>query len=148
MTRTVVRAEAEHAAQIALHVLHALRLVIDRELAVAVPDDGRGKQLHRIVMLDGDEILGLVTHGGGGIGLRRITARLVGLLDHVGLVESRVQIGGVDIRLVFDTHEGRRETRRFPILGDHQRDRLAVELDRCRRRADGNGEPPGATSSL
>ena len=80
-------------------------------------------------MLGGDEILGLVTHGGGGIGLCRITTRLVGLLDHVGLVESRVQIGGVDIRFVFDTHEGRRKMRRFPILGDHQRDRLAVELD-------------------
>ena len=125
----IVGAEAEHAAHIALHVLHALRLVEDRELAVAVPNHRRGKQLHRIVMLGRDEILGLVTHGGSGIGFRRVTTRLLGLFDHVGLVETRMQIGFVAFRLVFDAHQRGREARGLPVVGDHQGDRLAVELD-------------------
>ena len=76
MTRTSSGFMLEHAAQIALHVLHALGLVVDRELAVAVPDHGRGEQLHRIVMLDRNVIFGLMAHGGRGQRLRGIAARL------------------------------------------------------------------------
>ena len=73
----LVRLHLEHAAKISLHVLHALRLVVDRELAV-VPDRRRGEQFHRIVVLGGDEILGLVAHIGRRkrlLGIRRAASR-------------------------------------------------------------------------
>ena len=60
----VVRFHVEYAAEIALHVLHALRLVVDRELAVAVPHHRRRVQFHRIVMFDRDEVFRLMAHGG------------------------------------------------------------------------------------
>ncbi len=136
----IVRVHAEYAADIALHVLHALRLVVDRQLAVAVPPHRRGKQLHRIVMLDRDEIFGLVAHSGRRIGFRRVAARLIGFVDDEGLIEPRVQVGDVGFRLVFDPDERRREARNLPLFGHHQRDRLSVELDlviveRAERRA-------------
>ena len=131
MTRTSSGFMLEHAAEIALHVLHALGLVVDRELAVAVPHHRRGKQLHRIVMLDRDEIFGLVAHLGRRKGLRGVAARLLpGFSDrHKALVALRIQVGDVRLLLVFDAHQRGREARGLPILGEHQRDRLAVEHD-------------------
>jgi hypothetical protein len=38
----VVRLHVEDAAEILLHILHALGLVVDGELAAALPDRGRG----------------------------------------------------------------------------------------------------------
>ena len=63
-------------------------------------------------------------------GLRGVAARLLRLVDHEGLAEPRVQVGGVLFRLVFDPHQGGGEPRGLPIVRDHQRDRLTVELDR------------------
>ena len=136
----IVRLHVEHAAEIALHVLHALRLVVDGELAVAVPHRGRGEQLHRIVVLGRDEIFGLVAHVGRRKGLRGVAARLLGLLDDEGLVALRMQIGDVRLLLVFDAHQRGGEARGLPLLGQHQRDRLAAEHDpvvveRAERRA-------------
>ena len=74
----IVGLHVEDAADVALHVLHALRLVVDGDPAVAVPHDGRGEQLHRIVVLDRDEILGLMAHVGcrvGFIARRRAASR-------------------------------------------------------------------------
>ena len=68
----ILRLHAEHAAEIALHVLHALGLVVDRELAVALEDHRRGIELHRVVVLDRNVVLALVAHGGG-------SKRLLGL---------------------------------------------------------------------
>ena len=72
----VLRLHAEHAAEIPLHVLHALGLVVDRELAAALEDHRRGIELHRVVMLDRNEIFGLVAHRGGGQRLLGRAARL------------------------------------------------------------------------
>ena len=52
----------------------------------------------------------------------------------------RMQIGDVRFWLVFDPHQRGREARGLPILGEDQRDRLAVEHDlvvveRAERRA-------------
>ena len=80
-------------------------------------------------MLDRDEVLGFVPYGRRGKGLCRIATRFVGLFNHEGLIEPRVQIGGMCLRLVLDMHQRGRKTRDLPFLGDHQRDRLAVELD-------------------
>src|SRR5258707_8541534 len=44
-------------------------------------------------------------------------------------VEPRVQVGGVGLRFIFDTHQRSRKLRNLPLLGQHQRDRLMVELD-------------------
>src|SRR4029077_2755750 len=87
-----------------------------------------------------NEVLGLVAHDRCGNSLPRIAARFVGLFNHVGLIAPRVQIGVVALRLILDTHERGRKTCDLPLLGDHQRDRLAVELDlviveRTKRRA-------------
>ena len=62
----LVRLQAEHAAEIALHVLHALGLVVDREPAVLLDDRRGGKELHRVVVLDRRRVFALVAHGSGG----------------------------------------------------------------------------------
>src|SRR3954447_4682588 len=77
-TSHLVRLQLEHAADIALNVLHALRLVEDRELAVSLDDHRRGIELHRVVMLDRDGILALVAHLGCREGLLGRAARLWG----------------------------------------------------------------------
>ena len=125
----LVRLLVEHAAQIALHVLHALGLVIDRQLAAAVPHHGGGKQLHRVVMLGRDEILGLVADIGRGIGLGGIAMRLFGLLDHKGLIALLVEVGDEGLLLILDVNERGRVAGGFPFLRQHQRDRLAAEHD-------------------
>ncbi len=71
----LLRLHAEHAAQVLLHVLHALRLVVHRELAAALVDHRRGIQLHRVVMLDRHEVLGLMAHRGCSQRLVRLPAR-------------------------------------------------------------------------
>ena len=58
----IVRLHAEYAGDVALNVLHALGLVVNRQLAVVLEHDRRGVQLHRIVMLDRDVILTIVPH--------------------------------------------------------------------------------------
>jgi len=123
----IVRLYLEHAAQIALHVLHALGLVIDRELAVAVPHHRRGIQLHRIVVLDRDVIFGLVAHGGGRIGPVGLAAPR--LFDHETLVAPGEQVGAVRLVFVFDAHQRSREAGGLPLLGQHQGDRLIAEQD-------------------
>ena len=92
------------------------------------------------MVLDRNEVFGLVAHGRRSKGLRRIATRFVGLFNHEGLIAPGVQIGVVALRLILDMHERGRKTRDLPLLGDHQRDRLAVELDlviveRTKRRA-------------
>ena len=72
----VVRLHAEHAADVALNVLHALGLVVDRQLAVALEDHRRGVQLHRIVVLDRHIIFAAVAHLGRGERLFSCAARL------------------------------------------------------------------------
>ena len=67
----LVRGEAEHVAEVVLDVLHPLRLVVDGELAVLVPDHGRREQLHRVVMLDRHVVLRFDSHGGAGEGASR-----------------------------------------------------------------------------
>ena len=71
-----VRASSRRRCKVALHVLHALRFVVDVSLPPAVPDDRRGEQLHRIVVLDRDVIVGLVSHVGSGEGLVGVASRL------------------------------------------------------------------------
>ena len=135
----ILRLHAEHAAEILLHVLHALGLVVDRELAARLEDHRRGIELHRVVMLDRHVVFGLVAHRGRG-------QRLVGLAaclrrrEHglhrirrspVGTAASRCAMHVRDVRflLVFHSHQRRRKARDLRRLGDHQRDRLAVEHD-------------------
>ena len=125
----IVRFLGEHAAQIALYVLHALGLVIDRELAAAVPPHRGGKQFHRIVMLGGNEIFGFMTHLGCRIGFRGIAVRFVGLLDDKRLIAPPMQIGDEGLLFVFDVHQRGSVARDLPFLGQHQRDRLAAEHD-------------------
>ena len=40
-----------------------------------------------------------------------------------------MEIGNEGFLLVFDAHQGGREARDFPLLGEHQRDRLPAEHD-------------------
>ena len=80
-------------------------------------------------MLDRDEILGLVPHVGCGISLVGLATWLLGLVDRDGIIEPCVQVGREIVRLIFDAHQGGREPRNLPLLGEHQRDRLAIELD-------------------
>jgi len=135
----IVRLEPEHAADIALHVLHALCLVVDRELA-AVEDNGRGEQLHRIVILGGNEILALVPRRRFFKSPRGVAARLLRLFDRSSLFQARMQIGRKAFRFVLDIHERCRKTCGLPVLREHQRDRLSVEpdpvvIERAKRRA-------------
>ena len=144
----IVRLLFEHAAEIALDVLHALRLVIDRELAVAFPHRGRSKQFHRVVVLGRDEIFGLVPDGGRHKGLRGVAVRLVGLRDGKGLIALLVKVGDEGLLFIFDAHERGGVARDLPFLGQYQRDRLPIEFD-LSSYSGRNGEPfSGATSSF
>ena len=136
----IVRLQVEDGAEIALHVLHALGLVVDRELAVAVPHHRRRVQFHRIVMLGRDEVFRLVAHRGRRIGSVGIAARLFRLRHDEGLVALRLQVGDEVRFFVFDAQERSGEARDFPLLGEDQGDRLSAELDlvvvqRAERRA-------------
>ena len=121
---------AEHAAQKFVDVLDALRLVIDHEFAVAVPDDRACIELHRIVMLGRNEVVRLVLHGRSCKRSCGVAARLVRLLYLGGLAPLGSEIGRKRLLLViFDPHQRRGEFGGFPVLRYDQRDRLAVELD-------------------
>jgi hypothetical protein len=80
-------------------------------------------------MLDWDVVLGFMPYGRRGVGLCGIATRLVGLFNHVGLIDPRVEIGGMCLGVVVDLDQGGRKPGDLPFLGEHQRDRLAVELD-------------------
>ena len=124
----LVRLHIEHAAEILLDVLHALRLVVHRELAV-VPHRRRGEQFHRIVVLGRNEIFGHVAHSGGRKSLLGIAARLCRRVDGKRLAALRVQIGNVRLLLVFDPDQRGGDAGGFPILRQHQRERLSAEMD-------------------
>ena len=134
----VLRLHAEHAAHIFVHVLHALGLVVYRELAVFLDGDCRGVELHRVVVLDRDIILGVVPHRGRGESLGSVAARLRrrehGALGTRGLhrdggVALAEHVGDVRFALILHADQRRRKARDLRRLGHHQRDRLAVELD-------------------
>lgn len=59
----IVARQTEDRAHIGLAVLDALRLVVDGDLAVAMPDHGRGMRFHRVVMLGRDRVLGADADG-------------------------------------------------------------------------------------
>ena len=131
----VLRLHLEHACDVALHVLHALRLVVDGEFAVPPVDHRGGIELHRIVMLHWDVILGFVAHLGCGECLPRFAARLRRAerrrlrLQGDGGIALLMEVGDVRLLLVFDAHQGGGKARDLPLLGDDQRDRLVVEAD-------------------
>ena len=117
----ILRLHAEHAAEIPLHVLHALGLVVDRELAAALEDHRRGIQLHRVVMLDRNEVFGLVAHRGRGQRLVGRAARLRrrehgldrigGSLCRDGCVALAMHVRHMRFLLVFHPNQRRREAR-------------------------------------
>ena len=118
-----------------LHVLHALGLVVDRELAARLEHDRRGIELHRVVMLDRRVIVGLVTDCGRGERLIGLAARLrrrqrafLGL-DRRRLVALTKDVRDEVFGRVFDLHQRRGMARDLRCFGDDQRDRLAVEHD-------------------
>ena len=135
----ILRLHAEHAAEITLHVLHALGLVVDRELAVALDDHRRGIELHRVVVLDRDIIFGVVAHrrrgeslfaasprGFGGVNM---APRDLSGLHRDGRVALAEHVRDVSLALVLHADQRRRKARDLRCLGHHQRDRLAVEHD-------------------
>ena len=122
-----------------MYVLHALGLVVDRELAAGLDDHRRGIELHRVVMLDWNEILGLVAHGGRS---QRLVGRAAHLrrrehglqwicrnLDPNGRLAPAAYVGDVCFPVVFHLNQGRGKSRDLPRFRYHQRDRLAVEHD-------------------
>ena len=148
----IIRLDAEHVAYIALYVLHALRLVVDRELAATVPDHRRGIQFHRVVMLDRDIVFALVARRG--CGERRLDraarlwngeralARLCRGFQTAGFIALAPEVGGVRLFVVLHQDQRRREARDLRLFGDDQGDRLAAEpnpvvVERAERRAVG-----------
>lgn len=136
----IIRLLAKHTAQKVVDVLDPLRLVIDCEPAVAVPDDGACIELHRIVMLRREDVIRLVPHCGHRQRRRGVAARLMRPI-HLGcLATLGLEIRRKRLLIVFDTHSGRGEFGSLPILRDDERDWLAVESDhvvieRAERRA-------------
>jgi hypothetical protein len=105
----VLLAQPEHFAEPALHVLRSLRLVVNREAAVALPDAGRAEHLHGIVMLRRQRVFQvdaerrvLESFGGIAARLRRprhpraFAGRAVGLLDRL------LEVGEMRLFLVSD----------------------------------------------
>lgn len=125
----IVRLHVEDAAQILLHVLHALGLVVDRELAAAFPDRRRGEQFHRIVMLDRNEIFRRVPHRRGRKRLIGLATRLRRRLDRHRLVAFGKEVGREPLRLVFHAYQRGGKARDLPFLGQDESDRLPVEQD-------------------
>ncbi len=80
-------------------------------------------------MLGRNEVFGYVTHLCRRKRLLGIAARLLGLVDRERLAALRVQVGDVMLFLVLDPHQRSGDTRGFPILGQHQRERLSAEMD-------------------
>ena len=108
--------QGEDAAEIALHVLHALGLVVDREPAVLLDDRRGGEELHRVVVLDRGRVFALVAHGGGGerrpggaARLRRGEQRLEGvrgILHGLGAVPLGMDVGDMGLALIGHPDQG------------------------------------------
>ncbi len=127
----VLGAEAEHAREIALDVLRALILVVDRDPAVALPDHGGAVHLHGIVMFGGEVILAGDPHRRvciSGLGIAAVFAALRSVPLGT-LVQCIAKVGVVLGGLVFDRDQRGGMARRLECLGDDQRDRLAAEMD-------------------
>src|SRR5262249_22040021 len=134
----IVGLHVEHAAKIALHVLHALGLVVDRELAAAIPPHRRGIRLHRVVVLDPDVILALMAYlrrsqcpFGRAAPLWRGEHVLAWPRDRNGLAALAMEVSGMCFFVVVHADQRRRETRNLPFLGDDQRDWLSTEPNRA-----------------
>ena len=133
----IVGAEPERVRHQLLRGLRALDLVVDRDLAVAVPMYGRGVHLHLHLVLDREMVVGRVLErriGECGLGIAPVLGRMIGvaLLARAGqelLGERRREVDIVRLGLVRDLDQAGREPRRLERLGDHHRDRLRVELD-------------------
>ena len=80
-------------------------------------------------MFDRDIIFALVAHIGRGEGFCRVASRLCRLIQGKGVFARARQIGDWLFCAVFDAHQRRRIACRFPIFGDHERDRLPAEHD-------------------
>jgi len=112
----VVRVHLEHAAYVALHVLHALDFVVDSQLDVALEDHRRRIQLHRVVMLNRHIILATVACRGGGERLlggtarlwwgERVLGRVCGGLQREGRITLAIQIR--DVRFFLVSHADQR----------------------------------------
>ena len=125
----IVRLHVEDAAQISLHVLHALGLVVDGELAAVLPDRGRGVQFHRIVMLDRNEIFRLVPYRCSRKSFVGLAARLLRLLDGHRLAAFGKEVGRERLGLIVHAHQRGGKARDLPFLRQDQGDRLPVEQD-------------------
>jgi hypothetical protein len=111
------------------YAVNVLGFVKDGQLVV-LPYRDRGMRLHRIVMLDGDAVLGFDFH-------RRIAQRFLGIAsfavrrarrDACGIANG-FRVGDVFLRVVRDFDEPRGVARLFVCLGDDQRHRLEIEED-------------------
>lgn len=112
-----------------MDVLDALRLVVDREAAAAVPDRCRRIELHRVVVLGREDVVGLMANRCPSQRRCGVAARLVRLVHLGGCAAFGFEIGRKRLLLVFDTHARCREFGSFPVLRDDERDWLTVELD-------------------
>ena len=124
---------AEDAVDIGLAVLRPLRLVVHDDALVAIPDDGGGVHLHRVVVLVGDAVFGFDAGGRRGHRLADIAARLgraalarSRLGRHIGLLAPRIELGLVGFFLIGHADQRGGESRGRHVLGHHQRDGLAA----------------------
>ena len=114
-----------------MNILHSLRLVVDGQFAILVPDDGRREQLHRVVMLDGHTIFRFELNRGCSEGFIRVASRRRNvLLWLTGFFALFIQVGDMRRVVVFDPDERRRVTRQLEAVGDDERDGLCAVLDR------------------
>ncbi len=126
----VLLGDAEPRSQVLADVVDLLRLVEDREL-VPLPDGDRPVRLHRIVVLDGNAVLGLDLH-------RRALHRLLGVAAalrrrplpwRARAFAHGLRVGHVLLRVVGDFHQARGVARLLVGLGDDERYRLPIEKD-------------------
>jgi hypothetical protein len=68
--------QAENFGDVRLVVLHPLRFVVDGHRTIVLPDDGRRKRFHRVVVFNRQDVFSFKTHGGVGQGLLGVAARL------------------------------------------------------------------------
>ena len=122
----VLLGDAEARGQVRAHAVDLLRLVEDREL-VALPDGDGRVRLHRVVVLDGDAVLGLDLHRRAPHRLLGVAAGLRGrpLRGHARALAHRLRVGRVLLRVVGDLDEARRVPRLLVRLGDDERHGLA-----------------------
>src|SRR5262245_23757525 len=126
---------AEDVAEIVVHVLRALRLVVDGESTVILTHYGGREHLHRVVVLGGRVVLTRMTVHGPLEGAPRIAARGRRRRDTFpGLrfeftSQERSKVGGVLASFVLDVHECGRVTRLLEGLRYHQGYRLRAEVN-------------------